>query len=62
VNARIRRHGHRQFSQAARRLRLSGARDRNRAMSDPPTLQRIWDNIKRVMGRGALDPLTKELL
>jgi AhpD family alkylhydroperoxidase len=29
---------------------------------DPPTLQRIWDNVKRVMGPGALDPLTKELL
>jgi AhpD family alkylhydroperoxidase len=29
---------------------------------DPPTLQRIWANIKRVMGPGALDPLTKELL
>jgi AhpD family alkylhydroperoxidase len=29
---------------------------------DPPTLQRIWGNIKQVMGPGALDPLTKELL
>jgi AhpD family alkylhydroperoxidase len=29
---------------------------------DPPTLQRIWANIKSVMGPGALDPLTKELL
>ena len=29
---------------------------------DPPTLQRIWANIKAVMGPGALDPLTKELL
>ena len=29
---------------------------------DPPTLERIWDNIKRVMAPGALDPLTKELL
>jgi AhpD family alkylhydroperoxidase len=29
---------------------------------DPPTLARIWANIKQVMGPGALDPLTKELL
>jgi len=29
---------------------------------DPPTLRRIWANIKQVMGPGALDPLTKELL
>lgn len=29
---------------------------------DPPTLRRIWVNIKEVMGPGALDPLTKELL
>jgi AhpD family alkylhydroperoxidase len=29
---------------------------------DPPTLARIWGNIKQVMGPGALDPLTKELL
>jgi len=29
---------------------------------DPPTLRRIWANIKDVMGPGALDPLTKELL
>ena len=29
---------------------------------DPPTLRRIWSNIKEVMGPGALDPLTKELL
>jgi AhpD family alkylhydroperoxidase len=29
---------------------------------DPPTLKRIWANIKDVMGPGALDPLTKELL
>jgi len=29
---------------------------------DPPTLRRIWANIKDVMGEGALDPLTKELL
>jgi AhpD family alkylhydroperoxidase len=29
---------------------------------DPATLRRIWRNIKEVMGPGALDPLTKELL
>ena len=29
---------------------------------DPQTLKRIWANIKQVMGPGALDPLTKELL
>jgi AhpD family alkylhydroperoxidase len=29
---------------------------------DPPTLKRIWSNIKQVMGPGSLDPLTKELL
>jgi AhpD family alkylhydroperoxidase len=29
---------------------------------DPPGLQRIWSNIKEVMGPGSLDPLTKELL
>jgi len=29
---------------------------------DPPTLRRIWANIKQVMGPGALDPLTKEML
>jgi len=29
---------------------------------DPPTLRRIWANIKEVMGPGALDPLTKELV
>jgi AhpD family alkylhydroperoxidase len=29
---------------------------------DPRTLKRIWANIKEVMGPGALDPLTKELL
>jgi AhpD family alkylhydroperoxidase len=29
---------------------------------DPPTLQRMWSNIKQVMAPGALDPLTKELL
>ncbi|MFZ4481333.1 MAG: carboxymuconolactone decarboxylase family protein [Rhodoferax sp.] len=25
-------------------------------------MQRIWSNIKQVMGDGALDPLTKELI
>ncbi|MBV9726145.1 MAG: carboxymuconolactone decarboxylase family protein [Gammaproteobacteria bacterium] len=29
---------------------------------DPPTLRRIWANIKQVMGPGAIDPLTKEML
>jgi len=29
---------------------------------DPPTLKRIWANIKQVMGPGTLDPLTKEML
>ena len=29
---------------------------------DPPTLRRIWANIKEVMGPGALDPLVKEML
>jgi AhpD family alkylhydroperoxidase len=29
---------------------------------DPPTLRRIWANVKEVMGPGTLDPLTKELL
>ncbi|HTV52206.1 MAG TPA: carboxymuconolactone decarboxylase family protein [Steroidobacteraceae bacterium] len=28
----------------------------------PPTLRRMWANLKEVMGPGALDPLTKELL
>jgi len=28
----------------------------------PDTLQRIWTNIKQVMGNGALDQLTKELI
>jgi AhpD family alkylhydroperoxidase len=30
--------------------------------NDPPTLRRIWANVREVMGPGALDPLTKELL
>jgi len=29
---------------------------------DPPTLARIWGNIKQVMGPGTLDPMTKELI
>lgn len=29
---------------------------------DPPTLQRMWANAKQVMGPGALDPLSKELI
>ena len=28
----------------------------------PPTLKRIWENVKAVMGPGALDPLVKEML
>lgn len=30
--------------------------------SHPPTLKRIWHNIKEVMAPGALDPLTKEMI
>jgi len=30
--------------------------------SHPPTLRRIWENVKEVMAPGALDPLTKELV
>src|SRR5215510_7653380 len=30
--------------------------------NDPVTLRRIWANIKQVMGPGAIDPLTKEML
>jgi AhpD family alkylhydroperoxidase len=29
---------------------------------DPVTLRRTWESIKEVMGAGALDPLTKELI
>jgi AhpD family alkylhydroperoxidase len=29
---------------------------------DPPTLRRTWESIKQIMGPGALDPLTKELV
>jgi AhpD family alkylhydroperoxidase len=28
----------------------------------PPTLKRMWANVKEVMSPGALDPLTKELI
>ena len=28
----------------------------------PPTLQRTWESIKQIMGPGALDPLTKEMI
>ncbi len=28
----------------------------------PPTLKRLWANIKEVMAPGSLDPLTKELI
>jgi AhpD family alkylhydroperoxidase len=30
--------------------------------ADPPTLARIWDNVKRVTAPGALDALTKEMV
>ena len=29
---------------------------------DPATMRRTWESIKEVMGPGALDPLTKELI
>lgn len=29
---------------------------------DPETLKRTWDSVKQIMGSGALDPLTKEML
>jgi len=29
---------------------------------DPPTLRRIWSNVKEVMAPGALDSLTKEMM
>ena len=29
---------------------------------DPGTLKRTWENIRQIMGPGALDPLTKELI
>jgi len=28
----------------------------------PPTLKRTWESLKTIMGPGALDPLTKEML
>lgn len=28
----------------------------------PPTLRRLWENVKQVMAPGALDPLTKEMI
>src|SRR5437879_1959310 len=28
---------------------------------DPPTLRRIWGNIKQLMGPCAIDPMTKEI-
>ena len=30
--------------------------------NDPPTLRRLWENVKQVMAPGALEPLTKEML
>jgi AhpD family alkylhydroperoxidase len=30
--------------------------------SHPPTLRRMWDNVRQVMAPGSLDPLTKELI
>jgi len=30
--------------------------------SHPPTLARIWENVKQVMAAGALHPLVKEML
>jgi AhpD family alkylhydroperoxidase len=30
--------------------------------NDPAMLKRTWDDIKQIMGPGALDPLTKELI
>ena len=29
---------------------------------DPATLRRTWESIRQIMGPGALDPLTKELI
>ena len=29
---------------------------------DPVTLKRTWEDVKQIMGPGALDPLTKELI
>jgi AhpD family alkylhydroperoxidase len=30
--------------------------------SHPPTMKRMWENVKQVMAPGALDPLTKEMI
>lgn len=30
--------------------------------NDPATLRHTWESIKQIMGPGALDPLTKELI
>ena len=30
--------------------------------NDPVALKRTWEDIKQIMGAGALDPLTKELI
>jgi AhpD family alkylhydroperoxidase len=30
--------------------------------NDPPTLARLWANVKQVMAPGALDPLVKEMI
>lgn len=30
--------------------------------SHPPTLARVWEQVKAVMAPGALDPLTKEMI
>ena len=30
--------------------------------NDPVTLKRTWEDIKQIMGPGALDPLTKEMV
>lgn len=30
--------------------------------NDPSTLERTWDSLKQIMKKGALDPLTKEMI
>ena len=30
--------------------------------SHPPTLRRMWDDVRQVMAPGSIDPLTKELI
>ena len=46
--------------------RTRGVKDVNNfwkyVANHPVTLKRIWENLKIVMGPGALDPLTKELI